>query len=251
MKSVGSVLLACLVAGLGLAGGAGGAAAQAATQATATVVGVVADSAMNRLGGAEIRYVIGDSIARIARTDASGRFQLVVMPVTHARLRVRRLGFDVQELALVFPRQESDTLRITLVAGAALIDAVTVHGEERGFLKDFDERRRSNSFGRYFTRDEIAVSRKNQASEVLRQVPGVTLLALRPFGHVVRMRGCRARPLIYIDGMRLPGAEIDDVIRPDDIAGMEVYKSPAGVPAQFMDRENSGCGTILIWTRIR
>ena len=63
------------------------------------------------------------------------------------------------------------------------------------------------------------------------------------------MRGCRDAPMVWLDGARVPGAELDEVIRPDDIAGMEVYASTAGVPAQFLDRTNRGCGTILLWTR--
>jgi hypothetical protein len=56
-------------------------------------------------------------------------------------------------------------------------------------------------------------------------------------------------PLIWLDGVRVPNAEFDEMSKPEDIAGLEVYTSAAGVPAQFMDRTNAGCGTIVIWTR--
>jgi hypothetical protein len=44
-------------------------------------------------------------------------------------------------------------------------------------------------------------------------------------------------------------AEIDEIIAPSEIAGIEIYPSWAGVPAQYMDRENRACGTVLIWSR--
>jgi len=47
------------------------------------------------------------------------------------------------------------------------------------------------------------------------------------------------------------GAELDDVTRPSDIDGIEIYSSWAGVPPQFADRGGRNCGAILVWTRIR
>jgi hypothetical protein len=74
----------------------------------------------------------------------------------------------------------------------------------------------------------------------------------------VRLRGCGVRgqsaekvgPMVWLDGVRLVGAEIDEVTQATDIAAIEVYNSFAGVPAQYLDR-SAVCGTILVWTKTR
>jgi len=47
----------------------------------------------------------------------------------------------------------------------------------------------------------------------------------------------------------VPGAELDEVIHPTDIAAIEFYPSSAGVPAQYLERQNRLCGLVLVWTR--
>jgi hypothetical protein len=49
----------------------------------------------------------------------------------------------------------------------------------------------------------------------------------------------------------VPGAELDEVARPGDIAAIEFYASSAGIPAQYMDRQNRLCGLILVWMKNR
>jgi hypothetical protein len=65
-------------------------------------------------------------------------------------------------------------------------------------------------------------------------------------GNLVRFRNCR--PTIWLDGIRLQDAELDEVSSMDDVAAIEIYKSLAGLPQQFIDRTNP-CGGILLWTR--
>jgi hypothetical protein len=83
---------------------------------------------------------------------------------------------------------------------------------------------------------------------VLRPVRSISILPSRRIGNLVRIRGCA--PLLWVDGVRLPGAELDEVVQPADIAAMEIYASFAGIPAQFFDR-TATCGTLVVWTRSR
>jgi hypothetical protein len=119
------------------------------------------------------------------------------------------------------------------------------------WLRGFNERKAKNSFGHFLTRDSIVKRRVLHASDLLRRYPSARVILLRDGRFIVRMRNCTVAPLLFVDGVRVPQAEIDDIAQADDIAGMEVYPSMAGVPAQFMDRSNGGCGTIVIWTRTR
>jgi hypothetical protein len=105
----------------------------------------------------------------------------------------------------------------------------------------------------------LAKLRPQHASEALRELPGViTRPAMGRIGNIVRLRGCGVRgqspekvgPLVWLDGVRLVGAEIDEVTSGMDIAAIEVYNSFAGVPAQYLDR-SAVCGTILVWSKHR
>ncbi len=225
---------------------------QSPRAASRAIAGIVVDSARAPVPGAEVRQIAGDTIRSLARTADDGRFVLVVAQATPASIRVRRMGFIEAAVAIPLRQSVTDTLVVVLAevpASLAEIDVVAPEEEMAGWLREFYQRRRSNSFGRYFTRQTIQDAGKYHMSELLRMTPGVTLAPGRRFGYVVRMRGCRDAPMIWLDGSRLPGAELDDISKPADIAAMEVYTSSAGVPVQFMDRSNRGCGTILLWTR--
>ena len=55
----------------------------------------------------------------------------------------------------------------------------------------------------------------------------------------------------YIDGHLMRGigaSELDGLVKPEDIAGMEVYSAGSPKPMQF-DSGMSGCGAVVIWTR--
>ena len=42
--------------------------------------------------------------------------------------------------------------------------------------------------------------------------------------------------------------DLDSMIQPESVAGVEVYNSATETPAQFMD-PFSQCGSMLVWTR--
>jgi hypothetical protein len=55
--------------------------------------------------------------------------------------------------------------------------------------------------------------------------------------------------MVRLDGQRVPGAELDEIIAPSEIAAIEFYPSSAGIPPQYMERGNRLCGLVLVWTR--
>ena len=81
---------------------------------------------------------------------------------------------------------------------------------------------------------------------MLRTIAGASLSSDRA-GNRILLRNCK--PMVWVDGMRAPGAELNDVARPTDVAGLEVYPSSAGLPPQYQDRNNRMCGAIVVWTR--
>jgi outer membrane receptor for ferrienterochelin and colicin len=99
--------------------------------------------------------------------------------------------------------------------------------------------------------DENEIKKRGSVntSELFRSVPGITIKAANTGGNTIRIRGCQ--PMVWLDGQRVPNAELDEVITPGDIAGIEFYTSTAGTPAQYMERTNRACGTVLVWTKSR
>jgi hypothetical protein len=55
--------------------------------------------------------------------------------------------------------------------------------------------------------------------------------------------------MIWIDGQRAPGMEIDEIPL-NDIEGIELYNGPSTTPAEFWQANGSQCGTIVVWTRL-
>jgi outer membrane receptor for ferrienterochelin and colicin len=113
--------------------------------------------------------------------------------------------------------------------------------------------------------DRQAIERRSGARELgdlLRAIPGVTV----DFNGLIRLRGIRTgaasacgAPLVFLDGIAVNRREaasgVPDPsqwqrsIDPDDIEAIELYRSPAEVPARYNSGGTAACGVILIWGR--
>lgn len=113
-------------------------------------------------------------------------------------------------------------------------------------LRAFHARQRAGGMGYFVDEARITALRPALASEALRTIPGVVLRPTVRLVNEVRMHGCA--PVVWVDGQRATGAELDDVVRGGDVAAMEVYVTMVGVPSEFTDR-SATCGTVLVWTR--
>ena len=152
----------------------------------------------------------------------------------------------------------------------------------------FFERQRSD-FGHFVTRGDIVARAPKKLTEILISIPGVRLVpgssglgraAIELRGSLLSYGGV-CHPRVFIDGLlvirgdaRPRGQDIygmpeeglmgdargdpaermeialDDVVMPDDIQGMEVYRSAAQVPVRFGGTSTeTQCGVIVIWTR--
>ena len=220
----------------------------------ATVSGVVTDVARRPLVGAEVRLVAdtaptGEPQAGAVRTGEQGQFVLSGSIVRRNWLRVTLTGYEPEAIELFFPRDSMRPVVIELERSAADAARIEDSSQTGGQLNEFLERRRSNAIGHFYTRKDIVARQPQYLSELLRNLPGVIVSASRSGGYTLRMRGCRYAPVIWIDRTRAEGIELDEVARVDEVGALEVYTGPAGVPAQYLDRSNVGCGTILVWSR--
>lgn len=220
---------------------------QAQSPARYEIAGVILDEGKEPVPSAEVALMRQGEASRLMRSGTDGRFSFTNVRPGPIALTVRRIGYkatsvDVDASAVgVTPPVE-----IELEEVASDIDVVIVEGS-KGHLKEFYDHKATNNFGKFFEQKDIQRLARSYASEVLRSVPGATLEASERTGNRVLLRGCK--PTIWVDGTRAPGADIDEVARPSDIAGMEVYPSWAGLPIQYQDRDNRMCGVIVLWTR--
>lgn len=115
-----------------------------------------------------------------------------------------------------------------------------------GLLRDFYQRR-ERGFGHYFTRWQIEDRNPIEVTDLLRTVPGVSVVPSGAFSNAIRIRrgSCRGSPAVYVDGMRIFAEDLDIMISPSDMHGIEVYTGIAGAPIEY---SSSRCGVILVWT---
>jgi hypothetical protein len=43
--------------------------------------------------------------------------------------------------------------------------------------------------------------------------------------------------------------DLDNLVRPNEVQGVEVYNSTAGVPAEYGGAAGGDCGVVLVWTK--
>jgi Carboxypeptidase regulatory-like domain/TonB-dependent Receptor Plug Domain len=240
---------AILLAAALIAAGSGGASAQQMQRRT--LAGIVTDTTRNPIPRVEIGLIERREIVRTVRTGDDGRFELVDIPAGKTTFVVRRLGFQPRTYTVqIRDGARRAFLPIVLDPMPAELEKVIVMArvaESGGRLKDFYERRARNAWGSFIEREQIERRNPIWMSDMLRMTPGVRVVPGPNGRQVVRLRGCA--PTLWLDGMPLRGTELDEVVIPSEVAGIEVYRSSAGLPPQFMDM--TGCGAIIVWTRVQ
>ncbi|HEY0151785.1 MAG TPA: carboxypeptidase regulatory-like domain-containing protein [Longimicrobium sp.] len=188
------------------------------------------------------------------RADANGEWTLTGAPSGTRVLEVRATGY-YPVLRVVDIADGARPVRVTMSRLAAMLDTlrVTARSGGRAARAGFDERRRSLGVGRFITAEDIARRHALVISDVLDRVPGLARAQGPDGGEVLLMRsafGDGCAPTIYIDGLMmraLSGADIDVLVRAEDVGAIEVY-SESQVPPQFQD-PLSGCGSIVLWRK--
>lgn len=188
----------------------------------------------------------GQTIA-VATSREAGQFDFGPITPGTTFVIVHRLGYKEVNLQVdIDPALTAQSVKVDLVRVAAQIDPLVVD-ESSGRLQEFVEHRKSSKFGHFFDQKQIRDLSPRYVSDLFRKVPGARLSPSNAGGSKLLLRGCR--PKIWVDGVQAQDAEIDDLINPSEIAGIEIYPSWAGTPSRYMDRENRACGAVLIWSR--
>ena len=210
--------------------------------------GIVTDPAREPISNAELIVLTPGGPGRSTTTDSRGHFNLGEFSPGRLSFRIRRLGYEPRVMDVqIGSGGQNTSIEIALTIIPEELAKVFVTGAP-GRLSEFFERRQTRgAFGRFLDQEQIRKQGPLLASELFRNVPGVSVKTNPSGGNAIRIRNCQ--PMVLIDGQRSPGAELDEIVSPGDIAAIEFYPSSAGVPAQYLERGNRLCGLILVWTK--
>jgi hypothetical protein len=218
-----------------------------------TIIGIVVDSVDAPIRDADV----GIRAERmLIRTDEQGRFRFDRLREGKLEVSFRRLGYEPRIVTVVVSGFAADSLLVRLAAKPVTLAGMNVSAGDYRRREGIEEfyRRRVRGIGTYIAREEIDARHSGTATDMLRNTPGLRFVQLRGGGKGVRFnssaiarRDCM--PMIWIDGQRAPGLEVDDVTL-TDIEGIELYSGPSTTPMQFSQgSSHSTCGTIVIWSR--
>jgi hypothetical protein len=209
---------------------------------------------------AVVELRVGDDVRAQARTFDDGSFVLPVPGAGTYRVAAARIGYEsllsgdlqiqrLDSLDLVF-RMVSYAVPLAAVQAnaAAAAPARRIPARLEGFYARSGRRRQ----GHFLTRDVIEQARASRTSDLLRRIPGLQFRATRRGGMAVRGRG-GCEPQVYLDGMDVSmfgnATSVDDLVRPEDLEGIEVYGS-SSVPVEFVrNKPQNECGAVMLWTR--
>ena len=225
----------------------------AAAQTTGPLSGSVVRLENGRpIADAEVAVIGGPR----AHTNDRGEWSLSDAPAGTRMLEIRAVGFypirrpvDVAEGA--------PPVRSALSTMSAVLDTVKVTAARQIEQQVGFEQRHRTGQGYYITAEDVARRAPFETSDLLRLTPSVVVDPLNHDSTSILMRGGigdgpenLCHPAIYINGTYMSHVGVDELdawANPDEIVGIEVY-ARATMPPQF-ERQLSGCGSILVWTR--
>ena len=195
---------------------------------------------------------------RVTETDRRGRFVLSGVPAGVRDLNVRHLGYaPLSHVVEVSPGLTTE-VEIGMVPDPVEMEPIvaTATRSRRLEVKGFYERRHWSELagtGTFYTAEDIDRRRPVEISHMIADESGIRLQcnARRTDCRLVNARlssgvtgACSLN--FYIDGLPTRGIALDDVVRPSEIAGIEIYKGLASGPAEFPP---SRCGLVAVWTK--
>ncbi|HEX5576740.1 MAG TPA: carboxypeptidase regulatory-like domain-containing protein, partial [Gemmatimonadaceae bacterium] len=158
-------------------------------QRTYRLTGVVTDPAREPVQGAEVVVIAAQGATRSTATDARGRFNLGEFTPGTLALRVRRLGYEQRGVDVEVGAGGRDTsLEVVLTIIPAELENVLVSGAP-GRLNEFFQRREQRAaFGRFLDREQIRKKGATNASDLFRNIPGISIKTNPSGGNAIRIR---------------------------------------------------------------
>lgn len=219
---------------------------------SARLTGRVVNKTGTPLAGARIQL---DGTTRAATTRPNGEFTLDSLPPGTQTVSVRLLGYGPIEQAVDLSTREPKSVTLTLDNFVPVLEAVRVSAQRERALDDvgFARRKRTGS-GWYMEGDAIKQRGSQNFSDVLRGAPGIRITQSMNRQVIQNSRdpmgGCVN---IWLDGtqwQQMEPGDVDDFVKPQELAAIEVYSSTS-TPPEYSPAGRSSCSTIVAWTNRR
>jgi hypothetical protein len=192
----------------------------------------------------------------VTLTDSIGYFKLRLLPGSYY-LQSLRVGYEPTRTGTVdFSDDEQVEVIIQMSARPLGVDPLVVVGRRNatGRLREYYDRLdRDVGRGRFITRAMIDSLDAPGITSYMEQHGVPMSMSLRT-GEKWPLGVGRCRMHVFIDGVNIDerggvAFDIDALVRPADIEGVEIYRSSYEAPAQYQTRLST-CGIVLIWTRM-
>lgn len=211
-------------------------------------------------------------------SDDSGRFDLPISVSGGLSLLVRRIGFRPAEAKLTGLPDTAITVRMTAfatvlpkqrVTGSAAFVSLDLHG----FYRRMRDAERGISHGHFLTPEDLSLRNPVNVTDAVEQLPSLRVRPSNveqtwsPIGwrNLLTPRNMRIEDrsgcilTVYLDGMRIQPSsrvkngepedtQVNALVNPGSVAGIEVYPRAVGVPPEF-PQLTATCGVVLIWTK--
>lgn len=200
-------------------------------------------------------------------SNDSGHFNVPVPGSGGVRLIVRRIGFEPVEVKLDVVPDTLLALRLASIPTALPEMRVTgrspfVRLDMGGFYRRMQDVERGINRGYFITPEELELRRPVQVTSAVEHLPNIKVRARPgarfPLNRHLRIEDSQRCALtVYVDRVRVSpmlsrGTWIDEelnaLLTPTALSGIEVYPRQAAAPPDFAIAPGT-CGLVLIWTR--
>lgn len=206
----------------------------------------------------QLRAADGRILASSA-SNAAGEFRLHSSRLGAVTVVAERIGLQtVTSEELLLSVSEIVEIEIAMAETAVPLDPLTVRAREyadigplAGYFHRM-ERNRKMGFGHVLSRDEIQERSAVDVADMMREIPRLSVVEQRGRGFHVVFRGAQGTctPKVFLNGVlanRGGLAFLDELVRPHELEGIEIYRGIAEMPGEFYDETH--CGVIIMWTR--
>jgi len=222
----------------------------------ARLTGTVVDANNGRpLAGANVA-ISGAGLSQA--TNDRGTFSVSGVPGGTQTVLIRAVGYAPERRTVDLLGDQPLTLDVRLTTLRKMLDTMRVTAS-RLFSRDVNgfERRRRAGFGTFFDSADVERYHPFETTRLVERASGV-----RVYGSGMNQRifmgaitPCEAS--IFIDGVTYPdftAADLNMMVSPEEIVGLEVYTSAASAPVQYksvsaFSRNGRNCGSVVIWTK--
>jgi hypothetical protein len=224
---------------------------------------VVEDSTGLPIADVKIELLTADtSVLVMSLSRATGWFELLPQSQGQFLLRASHPAYrGISTLAVDFRAAEIITVVLRLSGGPIPLAPVIARASAVDRASGFRQRMKAGAYGRFITRADIDKSGSYNLSHVLRFTPEVRIERVRdgPFtneGVFMRSFGDLCAPAVYLDGVPVAIGrvfDINDLLSPESVEGIEVYRSMLSAPMELrlpaFTPSDMTCGVIAVWSR--